>query len=193
MPENRDLKKIVIITAPSGSGKSTIVQYLLKHIPQLAFSVSACTRSPRLGEVDGTSYYFMDVDAFKEKIEAKAFAEYEMVYAGKYYGTLNSELERIWNKLQYPLIDIDVQGALRLKKNFKNQALSLFIQAPSIAELERRLRGRGTETEASLQERLAKAQEELLYAHHFDACIVNDDLATACEAIMRKLTEFINN
>lgn len=193
MPENRELKKIVIITAPSGSGKSTIVRYLLKHLPQLAFSVSACTRLPRQGEINGESYYFMNVEAFKEKIKARAFAEFEMVYEGKYYGTLNSELERIWSNNQYPLIDIDVQGALRLKNNFKNKALSLFIQAPSIDELERRLRGRGTETEASLHERLHKAKEELLYAKHFDACIVNDDLATACEEIKNKLTYFIKN
>lgn len=183
--------RLIIITAPSGSGKSTLVAYLLRSLPSLAFSVSACTRSPRAGEVNGVSYYFITVDDFKDKIDAGAFAEYEMVYEGKYYGTLNSELERIWNNQQFPLVDIDVQGALRLKAHFGEQALSIFIKAPSMAELERRLRGRGTETEESLQERLKKAADELSYADRFDECIVNDELAVACEEALSIIKRFL--
>jgi guanylate kinase len=183
--------RIVIITAPSGSGKSTLVAYLLRALPSLAFSVSACTRSPRHGEVDGVSYYFITVDDFKDKIVSGAFAEYEMVYEGKYYGTLNSELERIWANRQFPLVDIDVQGALRLKSYFGNKALSLFIKAPSMEELERRLRGRGTETEESLRERLKKAADELNYADRFDVCIINDDLLLACEEALDIIKRFL--
>lgn len=184
-------KRLIIITAPSGSGKSTLVRYLLREMPSLAFSVSACTRNPRVGEVDGESYYFISVDAFKEHIAHNDFAEYEMVYAGKYYGTLNSELARIWNNKQYPLVDIDVQGALRLKAKFGENALSLFIKAPSMAELERRLRGRGTESEESLRERLNKAEQELTYADRFDACIVNDKIDAACEDAHKRILKFL--
>jgi guanylate kinase len=183
--------RIIIITAPSGSGKSTLVRYLLEKQTRLAFSVSACTRSPRVGETDGVSYYFITVADFKAKIAEGAFAEYEMVYEGKYYGTLNSELERIWHNEQFPLVDIDVQGALRLKSYLGNRALSLFIKAPSMAELERRLRGRGTETEASLQERLKKAEHELTYADQFDECIINDELAVACEEALTLINRFL--
>lgn len=187
-----DAQSLVIITAPSGSGKSTIVQYLLQHIPELAFSVSACTRMPRANEHDGVNYYFISVNDFETRIQANAFAEYEMVYPGKYYGTLHSELQKIWQQQQHPLVDIDVQGALRLKNTFANRALTLFIQAPSIEELEKRLRLRGTETEASLQERLAKATEELSYASRFDAIILNDDLHTACVETAQRIRNFLH-
>ncbi|MBU3675825.1 MAG: guanylate kinase [Chitinophagaceae bacterium] len=191
MPDSKGEQKLIIITAPSGSGKSTIVRYLLQEMPDLSFSVSACTRSPRPGETHGVSYYFISVADFQQKINAHEFAEYEMVYEGKYYGTLNSELTRIWNNHQFPLVDIDVQGALRLKKQFEEKALTIFIQAPSMEELEKRLRGRGTETEASLQERLNKAREELMYAKQFDTCIVNDHLATACENVANRIRQFL--
>lgn len=184
-------ERLIIITAPSGSGKSTLVRYLLREMPSLAFSVSACTRKPRVGEVDGESYYFISVDAFKEHIAHNDFAEYEMVYEGKYYGTLNSELTRIWNNQQYPLVDIDVKGAIRLKSKFGNNALSLFLKAPSMAELERRLRGRGTETEESLRERLNKAEEELSYSDRFDACIINDQIEVACEEAHKRILKFL--
>lgn len=173
-------ERIVILTAPSGSGKSTIVHYLLNALPQLKFSVSACTRSARPGEIHGQSYYFISVEEFEQKIQEDAFAEFEMVYAGKYYGTLKSELESTWKEGRYPLADIDVQGAMRLKKYFGHQALSIFIQAPSLAILEQRLRNRGTETEASLQERLEKAEHELRFANQFDHRVINDKLETAC-------------
>ncbi|MGI9191539.1 MAG: guanylate kinase [Chitinophagaceae bacterium] len=191
MPDSKGEHKLIIITAPSGSGKSTIVRYLLQEMPDLSFSVSACTRSPRPGETHGVSYYFISVADFQQKISNGEFAEYEMVYEGKYYGTLNSELSRIWNNQQFPLVDIDVQGALRLKQYFEQKALTIFIQAPSMDELEKRLRGRGTETEASLQERLNKAREELLYADRFDTRIINDNLAMACENVARSIRQFL--
>jgi len=183
--------KLIIITAPSGSGKSTIVQHLLSHFPPLCFSISACTRKPRLGECDGVNYYFISIEDFTRKISQHEFAEFEMVYEGKYYGTLKSELERIWNHQQTPLIDIDVQGALRLKKHYGQQALTLFIQAPNLEILEQRLRNRQTETEESLQERLHKASDELTYANQFDALVVNDDLQTACNETISIITKFL--
>jgi guanylate kinase len=183
--------KLIIITAPSGSGKSTIVQHLLSHFPQLCFSISACTRKPRLGERDGVNYYFISIEDFTRKISQHEFAEFEMVYEGKYYGTLKAELERIWNHQQTPLIDIDVQGAIRLKKHYGQQALTLFIQAPNLEILEQRLRNRQTETEESLQERLYKASDELTYANQFDALVVNDDLQTACNQTISIITKFL--
>jgi guanylate kinase len=184
-------QKLVIITAPSGSGKTTIVNHLLKEIPQLSFSVSACTRPSRVGETDGVNYYFISVDEFQNKIQEQAFAEYEMVYPGKYYGTLKSELQRIWQQQQFPLIDIDVHGAMRLKTYYGAQALSLFIKAPSVEELERRLRKRGTESEESLKERLDKAAHELSFADKFDQLLVNDDLQRACAEAAHLIRSFL--
>ncbi len=185
--------KLVIITAPSGSGKTTIVNYLLQQFPQLAFSISACTRLPRNGEIDGVNYYFISLEDFTRRIAHHEFAEFEMVYEGKYYGTLKSELERIWSVNQTPLIDIDVQGALRLKKHYGKNTLSLFIQAPNIGILEQRLRARGTETEKSIKERIDKASEELNFATMFDYIIVNDELEHACEHAKTILTEFLKD
>lgn len=183
--------KIIIITAPSGSGKSTIVQYLLKNIPSLAFSVSACTRLPRANEKEGINYYFLSPSDFSEKIEQDAFLEYEMVYPGKYYGTLKSELTRIWLNNQVPLVDIDVQGALRILKNKDYHCLSIFIQPPSIEELEKRLLLRGTETPESLQERVEKAKYELTFATQFHHQVINDQLQTACEEVATLIKSFI--
>lgn len=185
-------QKLIIITAPSGSGKSTLVNHLLHTLPELAFSVSACTRSPRQGEQHGVNYYFIDVASFQTHISNNEFAEYEMVYEGKYYGTLKSELTRIWNENKFPLVDIDVQGALRLKQKYQNQALSIFIKAPSIQELERRLRNRGTESEQSLKERLDKASEEISFAEKFDFMVVNDKLDTAIKEVEKHIKSFIS-
>lgn len=185
--------KLVIITAPSGSGKTTIVNFLLKDNPELAFSISACTRKPREGEVNGVNYYFIPLEEFTRKIANHEFAEFEMVYEGKYYGTLKSELNRIIENNQVPLVDIDVQGALRLKKHYGENALTLFIQAPSIEVLEQRLKSRGTETEQSLAERIDKAKEELKFANLFDYIIVNDDLQDACEASKDLIHEFLKD
>lgn len=185
-------QKLIIITAPSGSGKSTIVNFLMKEIPSLAFSVSACTRKPREGEVHGVNYYFLSVEEFQQHIANNDFAEYEMVYEGKYYGTLRSELGRMWNDDKVPVVDIDVHGALRLKREYSQHALSLFIKAPSIAELENRLRRRGTETEHSLKERLDKASEELSYANQFDHIVVNDELDKACQQAKDLILHFLS-
>lgn len=184
-------QKLIIITAPSGSGKTTIVNYLMQEFPALAFSVSACTRSPRKGEVHGVNYYFITIEEFQQHISNQDFAEYEMVYEGKYYGTLKSELHRIWDDNKFPMVDIDVQGALRLKGEYQQQALSIFIKAPSLQELEKRLRNRGTETEHSLKERLDKASEELTYAEKFDHIVVNNELEKACQEAKYVISNFI--
>ena len=185
------MNKIIIITAPSGSGKTTIVKRLLEKSSSLAFSISACTRNPRPGEVDGKDYYFLEEQDFKQKIEDGAFIEWEMVYTGKYYGTLKSEVGRIWNEGRAPLVDIDVQGALNIKSQYPEQSLSLFIKAPSIPELKNRLVNRGTETEHSLKERLDKAEYELSFADQFDRIIVNDDLERAIAETMSVISEFL--
>ncbi|HYM95196.1 MAG TPA: guanylate kinase, partial [Chitinophagaceae bacterium] len=139
--------KILIITAPSGAGKTSVTKHLLKKFPeQLEFSVSAATRSPRSYEKNGTDYYFISVEEFRKKIQERAFVEWEMVYEGKYYGTLKSELERIWKKSKTPLLDVDVKGAIHVKQQYPRSSLTIFIQPPSINELKRRLESRGTES-----------------------------------------------
>ncbi|WP_118975546.1 guanylate kinase [Taibaiella koreensis] len=186
------MNKIIIITAPSGSGKTTIVRQLLqRHAGSLGFSISACTRQPRPGEVHGKDYYFLSETDFKQKIEADAFIEWEMVYTGKYYGTLRSEVDRIWSEDKAPLVDIDVLGALNIKAQYGEKAISLFIQAPSIEELRRRLSARGTETPETLQERLDKAAYELSFADRFDRIIVNDNLENAIEETMAVISNFL--
>jgi len=174
--------KILIITAPSGAGKTSITRHLMQRFPQLAFSVSAATRTPRVHEKDGVDYYFMQVDDFKQKIEEGAFLEWEMVYEGKYYGTLKSELDRIWLHQQVPVLDIDVQGALHVKAQYPQQTLTLFIEPPSLEILEQRLRARGTETPESIADRMNKAGYELSFKTRFDRIIINQNLEDACEA-----------
>jgi guanylate kinase len=191
-PLENSSQKIIIITAPSGSGKTTIVQHLLQQMPQLAFSVSACTRKPRANEVDGVNYHFIDIEEFTHKIATHEFAEFEMVYEGKYYGTLKSELNRIWENKQTPVVDIDVQGALRLMKHYQLNALSIFIQAPSLEILAERLKNRGTETEFSLNERIAKASDELNYASRFNHTVVNDQLDVACNQVEQLIAHFLH-
>lgn len=173
--------KIIIIAAPSGSGKTSITRHLLQQFPQLAFSISATTRAPRGAEVHGREYYFLSEADFRQRIEDGAFVEWEMVYAGKYYGTLRSEIDRMWQAGQVPVLDIDVQGALHVKNQFGAQCLSIFIQAPSVAELQRRLEARGTETPESLQARVSKAAYEMTFRDQFDAVVMNDDLSKARE------------
>lgn len=183
--------KVVIITAPSGSGKTTMVKRLLAATDKLAFSISACTRQPRAGEVHGKDYYFYDEAHFKQLIAEDAFVEWEMVYTGKYYGTLKSEMERIWKEGRYPLVDIDVMGALVVKDKFPGQCLTLFIEAPSIEELRRRLVARGTETEQTLEERVNKAVHELTVAGQFDRIIINDDLERASAELLQAVEKFL--
>jgi guanylate kinase len=169
--------KIIIITAPSGAGKTSITKHLLKTFSgKLAFSISAATRQQRTYEKDGVDYYFMSVDDFKEKIQHHAFVEWEMVYEGKYYGTLKSEIHRIWKEEKTPLLDIDVQGAVHVQQQHPEKSLSIFIEPPSVDELKKRLNSRGTETSESIATRVNKAAYELSFKEHFDKVIVNDDL-----------------
>lgn len=185
--------KIIIITAPSGSGKTTLVKRLLAAYPRLSFSISACTRQPRANEVHGTDYYFFSVDKFKELIEQDAFIEWEMVYEGKYYGTLKEDIYRIWDNGQSPLVDIDVQGAMSVQKKYPDNSLSIFIKAPSIGELRSRLINRGTETIENIEERVQKAEVELPYASRFDSVIVNDDLEKATTELVAIIEDFLSD
>lgn len=184
--------KIVIIAAPSGAGKTSVVRHLLKVMPdQLSFSISAATRKPRNNEKDGVDYYFLSVEDFEARIKADAFVEWEMVYEGKYYGTLKKEVERIWSEGKAPLLDVDVKGGLHVQDKFRGQTLSLFIEPPSIEELERRLRSRGTETEESLKARVSKAAYELTFKDQFDHVILNDELPRACQEAEALIRQFL--
>ena len=183
--------KIIIITAPSGAGKTSITRYLLEHFPQLAFSISASTRHRRFNEVDGKDYYFISEKEFKEKIAENAFVEWEMVYEGKYYGTLKTELQRMWNEGLVPVLDIDVKGAIHVQSQFSGKCLSLFIQAPNVDELRKRLESRGTETEETLATRLNKASYEMSFKESFDAVIVNDVLENAQEKAVEIVKKFL--
>ena len=185
-------KKIIIITAPSGAGKTSITRHLMKVFPQLAFSVSAATRSPRGTEKDGVDYHFISTADFKEKIQHNEFVEWEMVYEGKYYGTLKSEMERIWNQGKIPVLDIDVKGAIHVQQQYADSSLSIFIQAPSIDELQKRLESRGTETAESLAARVNKAAYELSFKGHFNKIIINDQLQRACTEAESIVAGFIS-
>lgn len=182
--------KLIVIAAPSGSGKTTLVKRLLAACPHLSFSISACTRQPRPGEIHGKDYYFYTEEEFRDLIDKDAFVEWEMVYTGKYYGTLKSELQRIWDTGHSPLIDIDVQGALAIKKKFPDIARTIFIEAPSVEELRRRLKARGTETDDTLEERVTKAVQELRFAPYFERIVINEDLESATQELMKVVEEF---
>lgn len=173
--------KILIFTAPSGAGKTTIVRHLLRHFPQLAFSVSATTRPARPGEVHGKDYYFIEPQEFQRKIANGDFVEYEEVYPGRFYGTLYSEIERIWALNQTIIFDIEVKGATNLKTYYPNDSLAVFVQPPSKEVLFDRLRSRSTEDEDSLNVRFARAEEELGYANNFDRILINDQLKDALD------------
>lgn len=184
-------QKILIITAPSGAGKTSITRHLMNVFPVLAFSVSAATRKSRGNEKDGVDYYFISVDDFKQKIQNKEFAEWEMVYEGKYYGTLKSEMKRIWGLNKVPVLDIDVKGAIHIQQQYPENTLSLFIDPPSVDELKKRLLSRGTETEESLAARINKASYEMSFKDHFNKTIVNDNLQRACAEAEQIVREFL--
>lgn len=189
--KHRNKGKLVIFSAPSGSGKSTIVQALLEKGFNLEFSISATSRAPRGEEKHGVEYYFLSPDEFRQKIDQKAFLEWEEVYTDTYYGSLRSEVERITDKGCNVVFDVDVVGGVNIKKMYGDQALSLFIQPPSIEELEKRLRGRDTDSDEKIAERIGKAAEEMTYAPQFDQVVVNDDLQTAIDTTESLLKEFL--
>jgi len=183
--------KIIIISSPSGAGKTTIVRKLLEQHNDFMFSVSATTRPKRDGEVDGKDYYFLTEHEFRQKIDANEFAEWEEVYAGKFYGTLKSEIERIWGAGKIGIFDIDVKGALSLKGVYGKQALTIFIAPPSFATLEQRLQNRGTENPVALKERLTRASFEMEFRARFDESVINDDLNGAIEQAEKLVEMFI--
>jgi len=186
--------KLLIFSAPSGAGKTTIVKRLLeKHNDKIAFSISASTRAPRGDEINGQDYYFISKEDFLHKIAKQEFIEFEEVYSGTYYGTLKTELERIWALGKHVIFDIDVVGGLRLKSKYPDQALAIFVNPPSLAVLKERLTGRGTDSEEKLQERFAKAEHELSFADRFDVVLQNNDLETACREAERYILDFINS
>ena len=189
MSENNG--KLVIFSAPSGAGKSTLVNYLLPQFPQLSFSISATSRAPRGQEEHGKDYYFLSSEEFKMRVAQDELLEWEEVYSGAYYGTLHTEVERIWSEGKVVVFDIDVVGALNLKKQFGDRALALFVQAPSVEILEQRLRGRGTDSEEKIQQRVAKATIEMARAPEFDKVVVNDDLNTAKAEALAILKDFL--
>jgi guanylate kinase len=184
--------KLFIFSAPSGSGKTTIVKHLLKKDFNLEFSVSATSRAKRGTEVHGKDYYFLSSEEFKQKINNNEFLEWEEVYDGCYYGTLKSEIERIKNKGNNVIFDVDVVGGVNIKKYYKNDALAIFIQPPSIEELENRLRSRNTDSQEVITERIKKFKFELSFANQFDKIIINDKLDEALKEAELTLTEFIN-
>jgi len=183
--------KAIVISAPSGAGKTTLVKHLLVSIPSLAFSVSACSRPKRENEIHGKDYYFISSDEFRHRIAHNEFMEWEEVYPGSFYGTLKSEIQRIWNNREIPIFDVDVQGGIHLKKYFGQDALAIFLQPPSLETLETRLQNRCTESPESLQKRLSKAASELTFAGHFDRIIVNHHLETACQEAVMAINQFL--
>ncbi len=183
--------KVVIFSAPSGSGKTTIVRRLLAQYPQFEFSISATSRAPRGEERDGVDYYFLTAEAFAAKVKEDAFVEWEEVYAGTSYGTLKSEVERIWEKGNIILFDVDVMGGINLKRIFDDKACSIFIMPPSIEELRRRLVGRATDSMEVIEKRVSKAAFELEKAPEFDHTVVNDDLEKAIEDTRHILNDFL--
>ena len=184
--------KVIVIVAPSGAGKTTIAQRLLKEYPQIKFSVSATTRPPRKGETDGQDYYFLDEDEFDQKVDDNQFLEWEF-YSGNKYGTLRSEVDKLVESGYFPLLDIEVKGALNVQKLYNSGVVSIFIEPPSMDELANRLSNRGSETDKSLSKRLKRAEMEMKYADHFDHSVVNDDLETAYAEVKEIIESYITD
>jgi guanylate kinase len=187
----KKLGKLIVVTAPSGAGKTTIVRHLLNKYPQLSFSVSATNRAKRDGETDGKDYYFFSTEVFREKVANGEFLEWEEVYDNQYYGTLKSEIERLWAAGKHIIFDVDVRGAQNIQQQYRRRTKSIFVKPPSREILFERLRNRKTETEESLRKRIARAEEELACEKKFDIILLNDNLEVAlkeAEAIVEKLT-----
>ena len=191
MSSNSFQGKAIIFSAPSGAGKTTIVRYLLEKELPLLFSISACSRNRRPNEIDGKDYYFLSIDDFKAKVANNAFVEWEEVYENNFYGTLKSEINRIWSSHQHVVFDVDVVGGLNLKKHFGDRALSIFIEPPSLDVLFKRLKNRATETEKSLNKRIEKATHEMKFCSFFDLIIINDRLEKAKKDAFEKVSKFL--
>lgn len=184
--------KLIVFSAPSGSGKTTIVKHLLGETDlPLDFSISAASREAREGEVNGKDYYFLSANEFKSKVSEDAFLEWEEVYKDNFYGTLKSEITRIWKEGKHVIFDIDVIGGLNIKKQFPKETLAIFVKPPSIEEMERRLRGRATETEEKIKMRVAKAEQEMDFAKKFDTILINNDLNVAKKDAFQMVSDFI--
>ena len=191
MSSNSFQGKAIIFSAPSGAGKTTIVRYLLEKEIPLLFSISACSRNRRPNEIDGKDYYFLSVDEFKAKVSYNAFVEWEEVYENNFYGTLKSEIDRIWSSHQHIVFDVDIVGGLNLKKYFGDRALSIFIEPPSLDVLFKRLKNRATENEKSLNKRIEKANQEMKFSSSFDLIIINDKLEKAKKDAFEKVSKFL--
>ena len=187
------MNKLIVISAPSGAGKTSIVKHLLKNMDALSFSVSACSRDKRENETDGKDYHFLGVEDFKKKIKKDAFLEWEEVYENQFYGTLKSEVQRVWNEGKVVIFDVDVAGGLNIKKQYTQECLSIFIMPPSVDVLRERLSGRGSETDEKIEVRLAKAEEEIAKNQKFDKVILNDDFEIACEETQEVISNFIKS
>ena len=185
------MQKVIIFSAPSGSGKTTLVKHCLQKFPQLQFSISCTTRNPRGTEIDGVDYHFLSPEDFRVKINEGAFVEFEEVYADKYYGTLKSEVERIWDAGKVVIFDVDVKGGISLKKYFAEKALAVFIMPPSVAELELRLIARGTDDLETIKTRVQKATHEMTFKDQFDQIVVNQDLDAAKKDIENIIENFL--
>ena len=184
--------KAIIFSAPSGSGKTSLVKHLMQQVPNLGFSISACTRDKRgRHEVHGRDYYFLSIDEFKQKIDQDAFVEWEEVYAGNFYGTLKEEVHRIWKEGKTVIFDVDVKGGLALKKYFGDQALAIFVKVPSLDVLESRLNDRGTESEESLSRRIYKAKFEMTFEAQFDVTVFNDEFTRSSADTVALVTDFL--
>ena len=185
--------KLIVISAPSGAGKTSIVHYLLEQIPELSFSISACSRDKRSNETFGKDYYFLGIEGFKKKIEEDAFIEWEEVYKNQYYGTLKTEITRIWEEGKSIIFDVDVVGGINIKNQYSEKCLTIFIMPPSLEVLKKRLAERGSESNQSLQARLGKAESEILRKKEFDHVVLNDDFETACEETSQIIKKFISS
>jgi guanylate kinase len=187
------VNKIIVISAPSGAGKTSIVHHLLDKMPELEFSISACSRKKRENEIDRKDYYFLKVQEFKNKIKENAFLEWEEVYQNQFYGTLKLEIDRIWKQEKTAIVDVDVIGGVNIKNYYLDQCLSIFIMPPSLETLKNRLIKRASESEKNLQIRLDKAEEEISKKQQFDSIILNDDFELACLEIQALIVKFISN